>query len=171
MALKGHCSLPWFLLKCSQNLTYFLEVSNSSQKFERVLRSFKQFSEVTNSSLGSLKQFSEVSNSSRGLKQFSAVSNCPRTLKQFLLLGDTFCDLVLLLIVIKFASKVGLMRNMEFLQCMDDPEDGCQQLNLIGRCFRNNKIINYHIIHNTTIVKLDCYKTKQSCGSFCWKGE
>ena len=157
MALKGHCSLPWFLLKCSQNLTYFLEVSNSSQKFERVLRSFKQFS--------------EVSNSSRGLKQFSAVSNCPRTLKQFLLLGDTFCDLVLLLIVIKFASKVGLMRNMEFLQCMDDPEDGCQQLNLIGRCFRNNKIINYHIIHNTTIVKQDCYKTKQSCGSFCWKGE
>ena len=157
MALKGHCSLPWFLLKCSQNLTYFLEVSNSSQKFERVLRS--------------LKQFSEVSNSSRGLKQFSAVSNCPRTLKQFLLLGDTFCDLVLLLIVIKFASKVGLMRNMEFLQCMDDPEDGCQQLNLIGRCFRNNKIINYHIIHNTTIVKQDCYKTKQSCGSFCWKGE
>ena len=157
MALKGHCSLPWFLLKCSQNLTYFLEVSNSSQKFERILRS--------------LKQFSEVSNSSRGLKQFSAVSNCPRTLKQFLLLGDTFCDLVLLLIVIKFASKVGLMRNMEFLQCMDDPEDGCQQLNLIGRCFRNNKIINYHIIHNTTIVKQDCYKTKQSCGSFCWKGE
>ena len=153
-------------------------------EFDIFLGSVKQFSEVWKSSqksqtvLGSHKQFSEVSNSSRKSQTVLGASNSSRQsqtvlapLKQFLFLGDTFCDLVLLLIVIKFASEVGLMRNMEFLQCMDDPEDGCQQLNLIGRCFRNNKIINYHIIHNTTIVKQDCYKTKQSCGSFCWKGE
>ena len=56
MALKGHCSVPWFLVKYSLNLT-FSEVSNNSRKFldssqkpQTVLGSFKQFSEVSNSS-------------------------------------------------------------------------------------------------------------------------
>ena len=78
MALKGHCSLTWFLVKCSQNLTQFLEVSNrfrtfsdSSRKSHTVFGSFKQLSEFLNSSqksqtvLRSLKRFSEVSISSR----------------------------------------------------------------------------------------------------------
>ena len=89
--LKGHYSLPWFLLKCSQNLTQFLEVSNSSQKFDTVLRSLKQFSEVLNSSwksqtvLGSFKQCSRKSQTVLGsLKQFSKVSNSSRKSQKIL---------------------------------------------------------------------------------------
>ena len=98
IALKDHCSRRWFLVKCSQNLTQFSEVSNSSKKFldssrksQTVLGSFKQFSEFLNSSrkfqtvLRSFKQFSEVSGSSRkfqtvlvSFKQFSEVSGSSR---------------------------------------------------------------------------------------------
>ena len=92
--LKGHYSLPWFLLKCSQNLTQFLEVSNSFQKFETVLRSLKQFSEVLNSSwksqtvLGSFKQCSRKSQTVLdSLKQLSEVSKNPPGLKQFSEIG------------------------------------------------------------------------------------
>ena len=105
MALKGHCSLPWFLVKCFQNLTQFSEVSNSSRKFldssrksQTVfgsLKQFSEFSEVSNSSrkfqvFGSLKHFLELSNSSQKSQQFSEVLDSSRnsqtvleSLKQF----------------------------------------------------------------------------------------
>ena len=130
----------------SRRYKQFSEVSNSSRKSQTVLGSFKQLSEVSNSSQKSQIVLIEVSNSSRGIIQFSAVSNCPRTLKQLLVFGDTFCDLVILLTVIKFAYEVGLVRNMEFLQCMDGPKEGCQQLNPLEWCF---------IIHNTIMIKQD----------------
>ena len=103
MALKGHCSLPWFLVKCFQNLTQFSEVSNSSRKFldssrkpQTFLGIFKQFSKFQ-TVLVTLKQFSEFSNSFwnsetiLGIpKQFSEFLNSFRksqtvlgTLKQF----------------------------------------------------------------------------------------
>ena len=143
-----------------------------SSEFDIVLGSFKQFSEVINSSLksqtvfGSLKQLSEVLNSSRKSQAVLGASNSSHQSQIVLALLNNFCFLAilfviscyfhwLLLIVIKVASKAGLICNMEFLQWMDGPEDGCQQLNLLGSCFRKNKILSYHIIHNTTMVKQD----------------
>ena len=108
IALKGHCSLPWFLVKCFSESD--MEVSNSFSKVldnfrksQTGLGSFKQFSEVSNSSqefqtvLGTVKQFSEVSNNSWSsqtvleiFKEFSEISNSSRkpqtvlgSLKQF----------------------------------------------------------------------------------------
>ena len=131
MALKVHCSFPWFLVKCSQNLTQFSQVSNSYQKSQTVLGIFKQFSEVSNSSrksqtfLGSFKQFSEGSNNSRNLqtalkspKQFSEVSNSSRQSQTVLavLNSSRFLPIRFIiscyfqwssLIVVTLASKVG----------------------------------------------------------------
>ena len=120
MALKGSCSLPWFLVKCSQKLTQFQEVSHSFRKFldssrksQTVLGSFNQFSEVSNSSrnsrtvLGILKQFSEFLNSSwksktvfGSFKQFLKLS-CSRgskkvvgIFKKFSVLSRAFAELL-----------------------------------------------------------------------------
>ena len=90
MALKGHCSFPWFLVKCSQNLTQFSEVSSSSREFLDSSRKSQTVLGSLNSSwnsqtvLGSLKQFWEVSNSSRNSRTFL------RTLKQFLEVSKGF---------------------------------------------------------------------------------
>ena len=51
MALKGHCSLPCLLVKCSQNLIYFLEVLNSFSKFLDNSRKSQTVLGVLNSSL------------------------------------------------------------------------------------------------------------------------
>ena len=106
----------------------FSEVSNSSRKAQTVLRSLKQFSEKSQTVLGSLKQFSEVStvlrevsNSSRDLRQFSAVSNCPRTLKQLLVFGDTFCDLVILLTVIKLVLILLTLKGWKAESTLEPP--------------------------------------------------
>ena len=117
MALTGHCFLPWFLVKCSQNLTQFPEVSNSFRKFldssrksQTVLRSFKQFSEVLNSSrklqmvLESLKQFLEVSNSSRQSQTVFLVLNSSRFLPICFIISCYFRWFSL--IAVELASKV-----------------------------------------------------------------
>ena len=131
IALKGHRSLPWFLVKCSLYLTQFLEVSSNSRTFldsswksQTVLGSFKQFSEVLNSSqnilrvLRSFKQFLEGSNNSRklqmvfkSLKQLSDVSNSSsqsQTVLASLKSSCTFYHLVLLPVAFVNCCQTGL---------------------------------------------------------------
>ena len=160
MALKGHCFLPWSLVKCSQNPTQFSEVSNSSQNSETLLGCLKQFSAVSNSSrnfftilgtlyssrkiqtvLGSFRRFLKVSKVLAGLKQLQVISNCPRSLKQFSVVANTFYHLVLFPLAFFDCCQIGLQSRFLLTNFQFVTQNFCNARMAQDGCYRNK--INY----------------------------
>ena len=142
MALKGYCSLPWFLVECSQNLAQSSEVLNNSGKFLDSSGNSSQDSRIV---LGRFEQFSESSTSSRkhqtvleqasvskkshtvlgGTKQLQAVSKCPRSFRQLSVFCNTFYHLSLFSVAFVDCCQISLQSSFLLPKLCDTKISHC----------------------------------------------